>query len=218
MLDWPGKVAVTIFLSGCDFHCPFCHNPGLARGTTLSADWSDLTTYLDTRSEWIDGVVITGGEPTTDPDLMVLLGELRRLGVSIKLDTNGAHPALLMEAVDRGLVDHVAVDIKTTPERYHLLTAVPDAARRVTETVGLLVGAGISHEFRTTAYRPLITPAELPRIAESLSGGHLYAIQQFRPTVTLDPAAADVVPASPLALLTAAEACRQWIPTVTRGV
>ena len=218
MLDWPGKVAVTVFLSGCDFFCPFCHNPDLARGGNLTADWSDLTRYLDARSDWIDGVVITGGEPTTDPDIMTVLGELRRLDMSIKLDTNGAHPALLMEAVDRGLVDYVAVDIKTTSERYHLVTAVPDAARRVAETVGLLVAAGISHEFRTTAYRPLVEPDELPRIAESLSGGHLYAIQQFRPAVTLDSAAADVVPASPLALLAAAEACREWIPTVTRGV
>jgi len=218
MLDWPGKVAVTVFLSGCDFSCPFCHNPDLARGGNLTADWSDLTKYLDARSDWIDGVVVTGGEPTTDPDLMTVLGELRRLGMSVKLDTNGAHPALLMEAVDRGLVDYVAVDIKTTPERYHLLTRMPDAACRVTETVGLLVATGIPHEFRTTAYGPLVKPDELPRIAKSLSGGHLYAIQQFRPTVTLDPAAADVVPASPLALLAAAEACREWIPTVTRGV
>ena len=119
LLDYPGKVACTVFLGGCDFCCPFCHNGELVTGTCPpETDDQGLLAFLNRRKGLLDGVCVTGGEPLLRPDLPRLLGEIKELGFQVKVDTNGTHPDRLRRLVEEGLVDYVAMDVKNSPERY----------------------------------------------------------------------------------------------------
>ena len=119
LLDFPGRVACTVFLGGCDFRCPFCHNFELADGSASPVmDEEELLQFLRKRQGLLDGVAFTGGEPCLHKDLPALMRRIRELGFAVKLDTNGYHPALLREILDEGLIDYAAMDIKNTPEKY----------------------------------------------------------------------------------------------------
>lgn len=218
MIDWPGKVAATVFLSGCDFRCPFCHNPQLSKVGTDASQWDALRAYLRMRRSWIDGVVVSGGEPTDDPGLVALLDALAEESVPVKLDTNGSHPELLGRLIAEQLVDYVAVDVKTTPERYQAATGRADAAERLGRAVEVVRDSGIAHEFRTTVYPGIVDLDDLAVIANSLAGCDLYALQQFRPGTTLDPAAGSVIPFHKDALEAIRERCDRHVPTILRGV
>lgn len=217
MLDWPGRISTTLFLSGCTLRCPYCHNPGLVPCGSSSGTWDKLLAHLSVRRGWIDGVVLTGGEPTADPDLTGMLEALSERGIPVKLDTNGSAPHVLERVIEAGLVDYVALDVKTFPGRYARFGPA-GVGESVTRSISMLLSSGVAHEFRTTVYPPLITPDELPELASSLRGGDSYAIQQFRPDRTLDATAASVAPAHPLEILQAAEKCSRYLPTTTRGV
>jgi len=217
MLDWPGLVCTTIFVAGCSLRCPYCHNPELLAEDSTPHMWQSALSHIAIRRGWIDGVVISGGEPTLDPGLPRLLEDLAARGIPVKLDTNGTRPDVLRRVLADGLVDYVALDVKTFPERYARLGA-PDAGRSVVESIGILLSAGVNHEFRTTAFPPVIAAGELPRLASSLTGGAAYVIQQFRPGHTLDPAASSALPAHPDTLTRAARECSRYLPTTTRGV
>lgn len=218
MIDWPGRVAATVFLAGCDFRCPFCHNPGLKSVSSDSAQWESLRSYLRMRRNWIDGVVITGGEPTDDPGLVALLDALAQESVPVKLDTNGSHPELLGRLIAERLVSYVAVDVKTTPENYECATGRADSAERVAQAINVVRGSGIAHEFRTTVYPGVVEISDLTRIAGLLAGCDLYALQQFRPERTLDPRAGHVAPYHKDDLEAARVACERFVPTILRGV
>ena len=129
LLDFPGRVACTVFLNGCDFRCPFCHNYDLACGTAEPVmEEAELLTFLDKRRGLLDGVAVTGGEPCLHRDLPDLLGKIRKIGLAVKLDTNGAHPGMLRTLMEEGLLDYVAMDIKNSPEKYAETCGVPEAA------------------------------------------------------------------------------------------
>jgi pyruvate formate lyase activating enzyme len=217
MIDWPGKVAATLFLAGCPMRCPYCHNPELLDARPAPESWTALLSHLSVRRGWLDGVVVTGGEPTAAPDLLDILETFAVRGVPVKLDTNGTSPHLLEHIVDSGLVDYVALDIKTLPERYARI-GPSDAGDSVLASIGILLDSDIAHEFRTTVYPPLIDGSELPELAKLAAGGDLYVLQQFRPEHTLDPAAAGVTPLSPAEIASAADVCAEYLPTITRGV
>lgn len=218
MLDWPGRVATTVFISGCNLRCPYCHNSSLIQAAGSPEAWTTLAAHIHSRRDWIDGVVITGGEPTTDPGLSGLLNQFASWSVPVKLDTNGTNPHVLSEVLGSGLVARVALDIKSTPERYSSACGVAYPWTAVSESIAAVRESGVPHEFRTTVYPSVVSTDDLITIAEILSGGELYVLQQFRPGETLVPGASSVKPYSPLVLLDAAEACSSWIPTVTRGV
>lgn len=216
MLDWPGRIATTVFVRGCPFRCAYCHNPDLIAAGP-EADVADFVEHLRDRRNWIDGVVVTGGEPTSDPGLVPFLLRLREAGIPVKLDTNGSRPDVLVRILDERLVDMVAMDVKTVLERYDALTHSPGSACRVAESIDAVTASGVAHEFRTTAWPGALTIEDFPRIAALLAGGDRYVIQQFRPEKTLDPAAADVLPFSLDALKEVASACNEHIPTTVRG-
>jgi len=217
MIDWPGKVAATLFLSGCPMRCPYCHNPELLASRPAPESWTALLSHLSLRRGWLDGVVVTGGEPTAYADLLDILEILAARGVPVKLDTNGISPKLLEHVIDAELVEYVALDIKTLPGRYGLIGPA-DAGESLLSSIRILLESGIAHEFRTTVYPPLIGESELPELAKLLTGGDRYALQQFRPERTLDPGAARVAPLSPAQMASAATACAEYLPTITRGV
>jgi pyruvate formate lyase activating enzyme len=218
MLDWPGRMATSLFLSGCGFACPYCHNPHLLRPVDEPVDWAGFAAHVAEKRAWLDGVVVTGGEPTDDPDLRPLLRAIAEMGVPVKLDTNGSRPELVRQLISEGLVSAVAVDIKAPPSNYAAVTGWEGAADAVSETVAVVIASGIEHEFRTTAFPGAVAPDDLEHIAHSLRGGHLYAIQQFRPVEGAPPGAAGVEPYSDETLLDAAQACSRHLPCVVRGL
>jgi pyruvate formate lyase activating enzyme len=217
MLDWAGRVTATAFVGGCNLACPFCHNPELIGVPRRSEDESALLDLVRERRHWLDGVVITGGEPCADPHLLELLESLKREGMPVKLDTNGTFPDVLAAVLAEDLVEFVALDVKATPQRYERATGVDGLWPRVERSIACILSSGVDHEFRTTCYPLAVGPDDPVSIAASLAGGKRYVLQQFRPMRTLDPAAVSVRPHSSETLCRAAERCSSHLPTIVRG-
>ena len=183
LLDYPGKVACTVFTSGCDLRCPFCHNASLALPERQSDEMelADLLAFLRKRQGILDGVAVTGGEPLMHPGITDVLGEIKALGYSVKLDTNGTFPGRLREVVEAGLADRVAMDIKAAPENYGRLVGIPGYdVSRVCESAEYLMRCGADYEFRTTAVKGLHTAADFEGIARWIAGAKEYYIQEFK--------------------------------------
>ena len=162
LLDYPGKVACTVFLQGCNFRCPFCHNSSLLGAPEQPAiPWEELMGFLQKRIGLLDGVCITGGEPTLQKDLPELLAQIKALGFAVKLDTNGYRPAVLKELVKQKLVDYVAMDIKNCPSRYAETAGLPGLdIGNIEESMVFLMTGDIPYEFRTTVVAEYHTPGD----------------------------------------------------------
>ncbi len=181
LLDFPGRVACTVFLGGCDFRCPFCHNFELVDGSAEPVmDEEALFRFLEGRRGLLDGVAVTGGEPCLHPGLPALLRRVRTLGFAVKLDTNGAHPAMLRAVLAEGMADCVAMDIKNSPAKYPLTAGIPapDLAA-VRESAGLLMAGDTDYEFRTTVVDELHEAADFEEIGVWIAGARHYFLQAF---------------------------------------
>ena len=189
LLDFPGAVACTVFLGGCDFRCPYCHNAELLDPNFPPLmDETELLAFLKKRQGLLDGVCITGGEPLLRQELPTLLGEIRALGYKIKLDTNGAHPAQLRRILDAGLADYVAMDIKNSPERYaETIGRAQFDVAPIRESVRLLMAGDTDYEFRTTVVAELHGEEDIRAIGRWIAGARRYFLQPFtdRETVPL---------------------------------
>lgn len=163
LLDFPGKVACTVFLQGCNYRCPFCHNSDLLPGKGAEFMTEDaFITFLRKRQGLLDGVCISGGEPTLCPGLPELLGRIKALGFAVKLDTNGSRPQILKELVERGLVDYVAMDVKNSPQRYAETVGLSHFDLGPTEeSLRFLIGDAVDYELRTTVVEPLHDAASI---------------------------------------------------------
>ena len=182
MVDYPGKVAATVFTGGCNLRCPFCHNALLVTELSQSPriDTDEVLTFLRSRRNLLDGVVLTGGEPLLQPDAADFLAQVKAMGFPVKLDTNGCYPAALKNILDRGLVDYVAMDIKNTPEKYAMTVGVPEFdLAPILESVALLKGSDIPYEFRTTVVRQFHTAEDIAAIGRWLEGSPHYYLQNF---------------------------------------
>ena len=181
LLDYPGRVACTVFLGGCDLRCPFCHNGGLVLGPMpAELDSEELLAFLRKRRGLLDGVCVTGGEPLLRPDLPELLSQIKELGYPVKLDTNGGRPARLRALAERGLVDYVAMDVKNSPGRYGETAGTPglDLAP-FRESVSFLLQGTVDYEFRTTVVRELHTRGDFEAIGQWIAGAKRYFLQSF---------------------------------------
>ena len=183
LLDYPGKTACTVFLSGCNFRCPFCHNAPLVLPEELAHDTDEeqVLAFLKKRQGTLDGVAVTGGEPLLHKDIDVFLQKVHELGYMIKLDTNGSFPDRLIDIVERGLVDRVAMDIKNAPELYAETVGVPvlDLAP-VERSKNYLLEGHVGYEFRTTVVRGLHTAESIAGAAKWIAGAKEYYLQQFK--------------------------------------
>ena len=180
LLDFPGKVACTVFTLGCNFRCGFCHNaPLVLTADTPQYDENDFFRFLETRKGLLDGVAVTGGEPLLQKDVEQFLARIKSMGFAVKLDTNGAFPTRLRALVQDGLVDYVAMDIKNTPEKYPLTCGCALDVEAVQESVAFLKNGTLPFEFRTTAVAELHTAEDFREIGKWLSGTQNYFIQQF---------------------------------------
>lgn len=183
LLDYPGKVAATIFLGGCNFRCPFCHNGSLVLHSEKTPEISpeEVLSFLRKRRGILEGVCITGGEPALNPELEELLIKIRKLGYSIKLDTNGSRPSIIKDWVHKGLLDKVAMDIKACPENYGNLTGLryPDLDS-IRESADFLMEGSVDYEFRTTVVKELHTEHDFLEIGHWLAGAKAYYLQAYK--------------------------------------
>ncbi len=182
LLDYPGRVACTLFTGGCNFRCPFCQNSELVlrSGEIEGISEAELFEFLAKRRGLLDGVCVTGGEPTLQPDLPEFMGRIKSLGYCVKLDTNGYEPDILEQLIGAGLVDYIAMDIKSSPEGYARTSGLdsPDLSR-LRRSVELIRSSGIEHEFRTTVVRELHSIEDIIAIGHWIMGEERYFLQQF---------------------------------------
>ncbi len=181
LLDFPEHVACTVFLGQCDFRCPFCHNWELIDGSAPAVmEEEELLDFLSKRKGLLDGVAVTGGEPCLHRDLPDLLRKIREMGFSTKLDTNGNHPDLLKEILDRKLVDYVAMDVKNSPEKYAVTIGLKTFdLSKVRRSIDMLINSGIDYEFRTTVVEEFHEKDDFHKIGEMIRGAGKYFIQSF---------------------------------------
>lgn len=181
LLDFPEHVACTVFLGGCDFRCPFCHNFELVDGSAKPVmEEEELLAFLSRRQGLLDGVAVTGGEPCLHPDLPELLARIRELGFPVKLDSNGYHPDMLRTLLDQHLVDYIAMDIKNSPVNYARTAGLPEVDMgRIRESISLLMEQAPEYEFRTTVIRELHEEENFHGIGELIRGAEHYYLQPF---------------------------------------
>ncbi|MCS7315593.1 MAG: anaerobic ribonucleoside-triphosphate reductase activating protein [Bryobacterales bacterium] len=181
--DYPGRIAAVVFTQGCNFRCPFCHNrrlwPDAAHPGQLLAE-AEVLERLDRRRGKLDSVVISGGEPTLQPDLACFLSKVRRLGFAVKLDTNGSRPDVLRELLAARLLDFVAMDIKAPWHKYELLAGVAVNTTDIATSMQMLAASGIPHEFRTTVPPGLLNEDDLAGIRAILPPGSPHRRQSYR--------------------------------------
>jgi pyruvate formate lyase activating enzyme len=183
LLDYPGKIACTVFTGGCNFRCPFCHNsllvlPGNIAATNLTED--DFFKFLTARINKLDGVCISGGEPLIQPDLESFIRRIRSMGFAVKIDTNGSMPEQLKNLVNSGLIDYVAMDIKNSPEQYSVTVGQesPDLDK-ISQSVAFLLSDIVSYEFRTTIVKEFHTETDIEQIGQWIKGAKRYYLQEF---------------------------------------
>ncbi len=184
LLDYPGKMACTVFTGGCNFKCPFCHNASLVIGERLRESATlpeeEFFAFLKKRSGILEGVCVSGGEPTLSPNILPFLYNIKELGYLVKLDTNGYRPDVLKKAVGEGLVDYVAMDIKSSREGYGRAVGIDNFdISPICESVDFLMSGEIDFEFRTTLVRELHREAEILSIGEWIAGTPRYFLQTF---------------------------------------
>lgn len=182
LLDFPGKVACTVFTGGCNFRCPFCHNALLVTKLPEKPDYSEdeILSFLEKRTGLLDGVAITGGEPLLNPDIADFIRKIRSMGYAVKLDTNGSFPERLKAIVGEGLVDYVAMDIKNRKEKYAETIGLKNLdLSKIEESVEFLKSGAVDYEFRTTVVEQFHTVEDIRAAAEWIGGAKRYFLQNF---------------------------------------
>ncbi|MCU0593944.1 MAG: anaerobic ribonucleoside-triphosphate reductase activating protein [Desulfobacterota bacterium] len=176
------------FVSGCNFRCPYCHNPDLVNHPgQVSMDEDGFLAFIRERQGFLDGVVVSGGEPTLQNDLPVFLSRIKREGFAVKLDTNGSHPGMIQELLAKRLVDYIAMDVKTEPSLYPLYMQSELDPESIRSSIRLIMASGLSYEFRTTCVRAIVSEETVESIGRLIQGCFLYVLQQFSPARVLQP-------------------------------
>jgi pyruvate formate lyase activating enzyme len=190
LVDYPSKIAATVFTSGCNFRCPFCQNPELVLPERMKKqpqiNENDFFDFLKSRQGLLDGICLTGGEPTIQPDLPKFIRQIKNLGFLVKLDTNGYNPSVLDKLVKKKLVDYLAMDIKSSPERYSQATGLKLDLKNIQKSIDLVKNSGLDYEFRITVVPTVVDKKEVKKIGQWIQGVKLVALQQFQNQKTLD--------------------------------
>lgn len=188
LIDYPGHLTAIVFTMGCNFRCPYCHNPELVDETGGLIDAEDVFTFLQSRVGLLDAVTITGGEPTMHQDLPEFIASVKRLGYKVKLDTNGTHPDMLEHLIQARIIDYVAMDIKAPLTQYEQTVLRPINLDTLRKSIRILIDGTLPYEFRTTVVKSLLSKQDFDAIGEDIAGASTYILQKFVPTKTLNPA------------------------------
>ena len=187
MIDYPGKTCAIVFTVGCNFKCPYCHNPELQDGKGCNIiDQNDILEFLKKRVGKLDAVTITGGEPTLHSDLLDFLKAIKELGFFIKLDSNGTNPDFLEKILDSGVVDYIAMDIKAPEEKYAEVVGATVDFRKIRKSIDLIMKKAKDYEFRTTTVVSQLSFEDFEKIGQMISGAKRYYLQKFIPSKTID--------------------------------
>ena len=188
LIDYPGSISAILFTQGCNFRCPFCHNPELVDPKLFEPPMphEEIFGFLDKRRGKLDAVVITGGEPTLQPSLVPFIEKIRAMGYRVKIDTNGALPEVLGKLLAQKLVDYVAMDVKAPFEKYPRVTRTDVDTGKIQTSMDLLRSSGVCYEFRTTVARGLLSPEDIRRIGALVRGAERFVLQRFIPSKCLD--------------------------------
>jgi pyruvate formate lyase activating enzyme len=189
LVDYPGKTSAALFTIGCNMRCGYCHNPDLVlpERAIEPIPLADIMVFLCSRVGKLQGVVVSGGEPTVHDDLPEMIRDIKRLGFLVKLDTNGTHPGMLRQLFGEALLDFVAMDIKGPLEKYQEIAAYPIDIEAISESIQLIQQSGVEHEFRTTVVKSQLEPSDFAAIGKLVKGSPRFALQKFRPGRTLNP-------------------------------
>ena len=189
LIDFPGKIACTVFTVGCSFRCGFCHNPELVLPEKFPKPnemEKEFFEHLEKRKGKLEGVCITGGEPTIQPDIIEFIKKIKDLGFAVKLDSNGTQPKVLEKIIKEKLVDYIAMDIKSSPEGYELATGTRVDISAIKKSVTMIMAGGIAYEFRTTVVPGLHSEQDFVEIAKWIKGAEFYYLQEYRELSILD--------------------------------
>lgn len=188
LIDYPGLISAIVFTQGCNFRCPYCHNPELVNPKLYQPclPEEDFFDFLATRRGKVDAVTVTGGEPTIQEDLIPFIKKILKLGFAVKLDTNGSRPDVLDRLLRDHLLDFVALDVKAPSHKYWSVIKAPVKINDVRESIRLVIKAKIPHEFRTTVVASLLTPKDILAIALEIDGAKRFVLQKFQQGKTFD--------------------------------
>jgi len=189
LIDYPGRICATLFTQGCNFRCPYCHNPELVIPSLYRETMADdeVFSFLEKRRGKLDAVNITGGEPTLQPDLIEFIKRIGSLSYMVKIDTNGSFPEVLRKLIDDKLLDYIAMDVKAPLEKYGEVAGSSITPENIAESIKLIMNSGIDYEFRTTIVKSLLTETDIEKIGILTSGAKCHVLQKFVPSKTLDP-------------------------------
>lgn len=229
LIDYPGKIAATVFLAGCNFSCPWCHNPELVlpkkikKAKKISKKY--FFDFLKKRKGLLDAVVICGGEPTINKELPDFIKRIKKMGYLVKLDTNGSDPKMLKNLIKKKLIDYVAMDIKAPlitkslklkTKNYDEATGVKINLNKIKESIKIIKNSGIDYEFRTTMVPKLLQLKDIAEIAKQLKGDKIYYLQQFKPEKTIDSKFRKTKLFSQKQLKVIQKECEKYLPTKIR--
>ncbi len=226
MLDYPGKIAAVVFTMGCNFRCPFCHNPEIVNPKLINYDnrisEKEVLEFLESRKGNLEGVCITGGEPTLQLGLKEFIRKIKEMGFLVKVDTNGSHFGIINDLVKNNLVDYWAIDIKTSPRKYKIMTKKNDAIKNLEKSIDLITNSKSELELRTTVVPGYVNQKDFGDIADWINGINKnifpklsrYSIQNFRPEKTLREGLKNVKPYSKLEMDKMAEKIRKYCGNV----
>ncbi len=186
LIDYPDEICAIVFTVGCNFRCPYCHNPELVVGNISLLNEDYLFEFLKKRVSRLSAVSITGGEPTLHKDLPLFVEKIKKLGYKVKLDTNGTNPAMLDRMFRLRLIDYVAMDIKAPIEKYSMVVRNYVNVEDIVNSIKLIISSGVDYEFRTTVVRDLLDVDDIINIADLIKGAKRYVLQRFVPSKTLD--------------------------------
>jgi len=181
LIDYPGKISCVIFVAGCNFQCPYCHNPSLVHSHLMIPKFEieEVFGFLDSRRDFLEGVVVSGGEPTIQPDIVPFCERIKRMGYPVKLDTNGSRPKVLEHLIRDDFVDYVAMDIKTLPDLYGAYFKGDCGPSEILSSIRLIMASGKDYEFRTTCVKPMVDAHIIEGIGRLIEGADRYVLQDF---------------------------------------
>ncbi|NGX56580.1 MAG: 7-carboxy-7-deazaguanine synthase [Candidatus Anoxychlamydiales bacterium] len=189
LIDYPNKIAAIVFTQGCYFRCRYCHNPNLVLESNFQnrIDEKDFFSFLETRINKLDAVVITGGEPTIQKDLKEFIKKIKDLNFSVKLDTSGINPNILQDLIESNLLDYIAMDIKAPLEKYKEIIQRDIDTSKISQSINLIMSSNVDYEFRTTLVDKLHIKEDPIKIAKLIKGSKKYILQKFVSNEILDP-------------------------------
>jgi len=187
LIDYPAKISAVVFTQGCNFRCSYCHNPELVDPKLFQSclPEKDILDFLTTRSGKLEGITITGGEPTLQEDLIPFVRSIRKLGFCVKLDTNGSHPDVLIDMIGEKLLDFIALDIKAPLEKYDTVVHAPVQIEDIRRSIHRVIKSKVPHEFRTTVVSSQLSPKDISAIAKEIKGAKRFVLQKYQPAKSL---------------------------------